>query len=139
MSRHKTVFAHRMDTTSDFYLARPYLMKIAASNDQEITTFITSKTKNKTTSCLLPLHNHRNRHGNETFEDTIGKHNYAKNDCFINSNYDFHHDSLLNAAKQRNVITHATILKTIGKTWEDAKEGLCIQDVLPSLQNTVCN
>ena len=66
-----------------------------------------------------------------TFKDAISKRNYAKDECFINSIYDFYHDNLLKADKKRNVINRASILKTIGKTEENVKEGLSIEDVLP--------
>jgi hypothetical protein len=66
-----------------------------------------------------------------TFKEALGKQNYAKDECFINSIYDFYHDSVLKTDKKRNVITRANILKTIGKTEENVKDGLSIQDVLP--------
>ena len=47
LSKHNVVFAHLMDTTGDSYLVGLYLMKIAAS-DQENAAFITQKTKTRT-------------------------------------------------------------------------------------------
>ncbi len=72
-------------------------------------------------------------------KEAVGKQNYAKDECFINSTYDFYYDSLLKADKQRNVIARASTLKTIGKTEEKVKEGLSTQDVFPCWQNTVNN
>ena len=66
-----------------------------------------------------------------TFTEALGKQNYAKDECFINSIYDFYHDRVLKTDKKRNVITRASILKTIGKTEGNVKDGLSIQDVLP--------
>ena len=66
-----------------------------------------------------------------TFKDAISKGNYQKDECFINSIFDFYGDNLMRADKKRNVINRATILQTIGKTEENIKDGLSIEDVLP--------
>ena len=66
-----------------------------------------------------------------TFKEALGKQNYAKDECFINSIYDFYHDRLWKADRKRSVITRASILKTIGKTEDNVNEGLSFQDVLP--------
>ena len=59
------------------------------------------------------------------------KRHYVKDECFLNSIYDFYKDNLLSATKQRNVITCEVLLQTIGKTEEAVKQGLSIEDVLP--------
>jgi hypothetical protein len=46
---------------------------------------------------------------------------------------DCYHDNLLSSDKKRNVITRASILQTIGKTEENAKDGLSVEDALPFL------
>ncbi len=51
-----------------------------------------------------------------TFKQAISKQNYAKDECFLNTLYDFYRDNLLKADGKRNPITRESILKTIGKT-----------------------
>ena len=67
----------------------------------------------------------------DTLKEAISKGNYQKDECFINSLYDFYGDNLMRADKKRNVVNRVTILKTIGKTEETIKNGLSIEDVLP--------
>ena len=67
----------------------------------------------------------------DTFKEAISKGKYKKDECFINSIYDFYGDNLMRPDKKRNVINRETILKTIGKTEENVKNGLSIQDVMP--------
>ena len=66
-----------------------------------------------------------------TFKEALGKQNYAKDECFLNTLYDFYRDNLLKADGKRNPITRESILKTIGKTEQNVKDGLLIEDVLP--------
>ena len=67
----------------------------------------------------------------DTFKEAIQNNNYTKDECFLNTIYDFYRDNLLNPDKKRNVITREIILETIGKTEDNVKEGLSIDDVLP--------
>jgi hypothetical protein len=67
----------------------------------------------------------------DTFEEAIKNEKYVKNECFINSIYDFYGDNLLSSSKKRNVIDRARILSIIGKTEDNIKNGLSINDVLP--------
>jgi hypothetical protein len=48
----------------------------------------------------------------------------------LNIIYDFYRDNLLSST-QRNVITRASLLETIGKTEEEVKQGLSINNVMP--------
>ena len=50
---------------------------------------------------------------------------------FMNSIYDLYHDNLLKADGKRNAITRESILKTIGKTEQNVKDGVSIEDVFP--------
>ena len=54
-----------------------------------------------------------------------------KNECWINSIYDCYHDTLLRTDKKRNMITRATILEVLGRTEDNIKQGLTVDDVLP--------
>ena len=69
----------------------------------------------------------------DTFKEAIAKTHYVKDECFLDSIYDFYKDNLLSSNKQRNVITRASLLETIGKSEEEVKQGLSIEDVLPFL------
>ena len=70
----------------------------------------------------------------DTLKEAIENKQYVKNECFINSLYDFYGDSLLKTKSQRYMINRAKIFKIIGKTEDDIKEGLSINDVLPFFQ-----
>ena len=69
-----------------------------------------------------------------TFKEALGKQNYAKDECFINSIYDFYHDSVLKTDKKRSVITRASILKTIGKTGK--RQGWIVYSRRPTIFQT---
>ena len=75
----------------------------------------------------------------DTFKEAIQNNNYTKDECFLNTIYDFYRDNLLNPDKKRNVINREIILETIGKTEENVKEGLSIDDVLPFSRSIACN
>ena len=113
-----------MDTTGESYLAGLYLMKITDAGDQDNTAFIPKKAKSKDTEKLAAYYRFTTTELDldaATFKEAIGKQNYAKDECFINSIYDFYHDNLLKTDRKRNVITRASILKTIGKTERASK------------------
>ena len=61
---------------------------------------------------------------------------YVENECWINSIYDFYQDTLLRPDKKKNMITRETILQVLGRTEEDIKQGLTVDDVLPFSSNT---
>ena len=64
-------------------------------------------------------------------EAAIKNNKYVENECWINSIYDFYHDTLLRPDKKKNMITRQTILEVLGRTEEDIKIGLTVDDVLP--------
>ena len=66
-----------------------------------------------------------------TFKEAIERKNYIKDECWINSIYDFYKDSLMRPDKKRNPIFREIILKDLGRTQENIKNGLTIHDVLP--------
>jgi len=70
-----------------------------------------------------------------TLKEAIEKNNYIKHECWINSLYDFYHDSLLSPDKQRYRITRESLLKLLNKTEDTIKQGLRFNDVLPFLFN----
>ena len=51
----------------------------------------------------------------DTIEKAIKVDQYAKDECWINTIYDFYGDNLLSVDKKRNVITREIILEIIGK------------------------
>ena len=67
----------------------------------------------------------------DTMEAAIKNNKYVENECWINSIYDFYHDTLLRPDKKKNMITRETILQVLGRTEEDIKIGLTVDDVLP--------
>ena len=67
----------------------------------------------------------------KTFQASIERKHYVKNECWINTLYDFYGDNLLSQERKRNLITREIILEILGKTEDNIKEGLSITDVLP--------
>jgi hypothetical protein len=134
LRKENVIFANLMDSTGDSYLAAVYLMKVAPAHSQINTAFQPKKAKNKNTEKISAYYRFATTELDleaSTFKEAISKHNYVKDECFINSIYDFYRDNLLRADKKRNIISRASILSTIGKTEESVKEGLSIEDVLP--------
>ena len=123
-----------MDSSGDSYLAALYLMKVGHASNQGNTDFIPKKAKNKDTEKLAAYYRFTTTELDmeaTTFKEAIRKQNYAKDECFLNTIYDFYRDNLLKTDGKRNAITRESILKTIGKTEQNVKDGLSIEDVLP--------
>ena len=121
LRKENVIFANLMDSTGDSYLAAVYLMKVAPAHSQINTAFQPKKAKNKNTEKIAAYYRFATTELDleaSTFKEAISKHNYVKDECFINSIYDFCRDNLLRADKKRNVISRASILSTIGKTEE---------------------
>ena len=127
------VFQDLMDSTGQTYLAGMLLMKVAKV-DTDTLNFEPKKQRNKDTSKVgayymyscTPMDLTKN-----TFKEAIQNMNYTKDECFINTLYDFYRDNLLNPDKTRNVITRDDILKTINKTEDNVKDGISIEDIVP--------
>ena len=132
MSKHNENFSEMMERFGDSYLAAVYPMRLRDLAEGK--TFVPKHTKNKDTEKLAAYYRYTTTELDmdaTTFKDAISKGNYQKDECFINSIFDFYGDNLMRADKKRNVINRATILQTIGKTEENIKDGLSIEDVLP--------
>ena len=130
------VFAHLMDSTGDSYLEAVYVMNLTASNfnDGKRLEFDPKRIKNKCGDKIAAYYRYTTTELDltaSTFKDAIAKTHYVRDECFLNSIYDFYKDNLLSATKQRNVITREVLLTTIGKTEDEVKQGLSIEDVLP--------
>ena len=67
----------------------------------------------------------------DTFKEAIQYKQYIQNECWINTLYDFDGDNLLSQDKKRNFISRSMILEIIGKTEDNVKEGIFINDILP--------
>ena len=127
------IFKDLMESTGNSYLEAVYLMNITDSETKG-RAFEPRKRKNRDTAKVgaYYLYNYVAMDlTKDTFKEAIQNNNYTKDECFLNTIYDFYRDNLLNPDKKRNVITREIILETIGKTEENVKEGLSIDDVLP--------
>jgi len=116
------------------YLAGIYITSVELSHSQINTSFIPKKNKNRDGDKVSAYYRYATTELDleaNTFKDAISKGNYIKDECFINSIYDFYSSNLLRADKKRNVIKRASILATIGKTEENIKEGISIEDLVP--------
>ena len=127
------IFKDLMESTGKTYLAAVYLMNITDSETKG-RAFEPRKRKNRDTTKVgaYYLYNYVAMDlTKDTFKEAIQNNNYTKDECSLNTIYDFYRDNLLNPDKKRNVITREIILETIGKTEDNVKEGLSIDDVLP--------
>ena len=128
------IFASMMQEHGLAYLAGIYILKVETSHSQINTAFIPKKAKNRDGEQIATYYHFATTELDleaNTFKDAIAKGIYVRDECFTNSIHDFYGDNLLRADKKRNVITRPSILATVGKTEENAKEGLSIEDVLP--------
>ena len=132
------VFAHLMDSTGDSYLEAVYVMNLTASTFNDAGSkrleFDPKRIKNKCGDKVAAYYRYTTTELDltaSTFKDALAKTHYVRDECFLNSIYDFYKDNLLSATKQRNVITREVLLTTIGKTKAEVKQGLSIEDVLP--------
>ena len=68
----------------------------------------------------------------DTLKEALDNKTYVKNECWINTLYDYYKDDLLNLEKsKRYCITKAMILETIGKTEENIKQGVSVLEIQP--------
>ena len=142
------IFAHLMDMSGNSYLEAIYLMNMFDS-DTKHKHFEPKLKRNRDADKIAAFYRFTSTELDleaSTFKEAIAKSNYAKDECFLNSIYDFYRDNLLRSDKTRNVITRASVWQTIGKTWQNVKD-LFVKpgrDVIPffekyRLQLTVFN
>ena len=127
------MFANLMDMTGNSYLEAIYLMNIFDS-DTKGNKFEPKSKRHRDTDKISAFYRFTTTTLDleaSTFKEAISNSKYVKDECFLNSIYDFYHDNLLRTDKTRNVITRVSILRTIGKTEQNVKEGLSIKDVMP--------
>ncbi len=114
-----------MDSTGDSYLEAIYVVNLAASNWGEKgikrLEFDPERIMNDKIAAYYCYTTTELDLTASTFKDAIAKAHYGKDECF------FYKDNLLSASKQRNVITREILLKTIGKTEEEVKQGLSMR------------
>ncbi len=94
LKQHNVIFANLMDSTGNSYLAGLYLMKVTPADSQGNTAFEPKTKKNKDTEKLAAYYRYTTTELDleaSTCEQAIAKQNYAKDECFINSIYDFYY------------------------------------------------
>ena len=99
------------------YLEAVLIIKVEDKTDTEPANpaKIAKKTGDKTGVCYRYRSNPLDL-TKDTFKAAISNDKYKTDECWINTIYDFYHDSLLNPNKnKRYVITGAIILEVIGK------------------------
>ena len=69
----------------------------------------------------------------QTFRDALRKSKHHRSECWLNSIYECYgqKDGLLDPDKTKNVITRESILELLGRTEENIKEGLTVDEVKP--------
>ena len=65
----------------------------------------------------------------ETFKQAIEIKNYVDNECWVNSFIDFFGN--LFSVQRQEPLTRERLLRSINKTEDDMKHGICIDDMLP--------
>ena len=132
MIKTNSIFADLMDGAGKAYLTAIYLMRLTDVGSSVSVPFIPKKAKNKDTSKVAAYYKYSTTPmdlSKDTFEEAIKNHKYVRHECFINSLYDFYHDSLLSADKKRYRITREKIFDIIRKTEENEKDGISIADI----------
>jgi hypothetical protein len=69
-----------------------------------------------------------------TFREALQKGSHHVSECWINTLYDNYQKTLLRPEKTKNLITRATILEVLGRTEQNIREGLSIEEVMPFFQ-----
>ena len=91
-----------MDAQAKAYLAAIYLMDLTDVGSPVDIPFVPKKAKNKDTSKVAAYYKYSSTPmylSKDTFQKAIENFKYVEHECFINSLYDFYHDSLLSADK----------------------------------------
>ena len=102
MSKHNDIFAEMMDHFGDSYLAAVYSMKVRDVTGDG-SAFVPKYTKNKDTDKIAAYYRYTTTELDldaNTLKDAISKGNYQKDECFINSLFDFFGDTLMRADKK---------------------------------------
>ena len=94
------VFSHLMDSTGDSYLEAIYVMNLTASNfnDSKRLEFDPKRIKNKSGDKISAYFRYTTTELDltaSTFKEATAKTHYVKDECFLNSIYDFYKDNLL--------------------------------------------
>ena len=100
MRKENVIFANLMDSLGGSYLAAVYLTKVAPSHSQINTARQPKKAKKKDTDKIFAYYCFTTTELDleaSTFKEAISNQNYAKDECFISSVYDFYRDNLLRA------------------------------------------
>ncbi len=69
-----------------------------------------------------------------TFAEALRRQDYHASECWLNTLHDNYDKTLLRPEKARNRISRQDILEVLGRTEEDIKEGLTVEEVLPFFQ-----
>ena len=116
------------------YICGILITKIKKVNMNEVPDYDRTSSLARDTSKISTYYNYISTEldlSKTTFEKAIKVDQYAKDECWINTIYDFYGDNLLSCDKKRNVITREIILEIIGKTEDTIKSGLSIDDMRP--------
>ena len=134
LAKRDQIFDEHYESRGKAYLVAIYIMKLQ-DTDTSGSSFDPITNANRDTDkvatyfryCSTPLNLSAS-----TLKEAIENDKYIKNECFINSLYDFYHEKLLSPDRhQRYRITGEKILEMLGKTEESVKNGISIYDVLP--------
>ena len=66
-----------------------------------------------------------------TFKDALAISSYRRNECWLNAIEERYRESLMRPGKTKNIVNRDTILKIIGRTETNIKNGLTIEEILP--------
>ena len=98
LRKRNSIFDEMMDYFGDSYLAAIYPLKVRDAHSQLNRAFIPKQAKNRDTDKIAAYYRFTTTDLDleaDTFKEAISKNNYTKDECFINSIYDFYSDNLL--------------------------------------------
>jgi len=102
LSEHNTLFENMMMHKGFSYLAALYLMR-SSIMDNQTDSYEPKNSKNKDTDKISSYYRYMTTSldlSADTFKEAINQLNYTKDECFINSIYDFYYDNLLRPDKK---------------------------------------
>jgi len=67
----------------------------------------------------------------DTFKQALENDKYIENECWFNAVYDTYKDTLMVGSQRREALTREKMLDIVGKTEENVKQGLTINEMLP--------
>jgi hypothetical protein len=102
------------------YICGILIPKIRKVNMNEVPDYDLSSSLSRDTNKISTYYNYITTDldlSHNTFEKAINVDQYVKDECWINTIYDFYGDNFLSFDRKRNAITREIIFEIIGSYW----------------------